>query len=104
MPESDKAGSSPPFRIFETRQFSKDPAGFGHAVQRRLDAKLRDHIYPILRENPYGGPNIKRLKNWEPPTWRYRVGEWRFFYEIDATERIVFLVAADHRKQAYRWM
>jgi mRNA-degrading endonuclease RelE of RelBE toxin-antitoxin system len=32
------------------------------------------------------------------------VGEWRFFYEIDATQRIVFLVAADHRKQAYRLM
>jgi len=104
MPESAKAGSSPPFRIFETRQFTKDLASFGPVVQLSLEAKLRDHTYPILRENPYWGPNIKRLKNWEPPTWRYRVGEWRFFYEIDATQRIVFLVAADHRKQAYRLM
>ena len=104
MLESAKAGSSPPFRIFEARQFSKDLASFGPAIRARLEAKLRDHIYPILRENPYWGPNIKRLKNWEPPTWRYRVGEWRFFYEIDAAERIVFLVAADHRKQAYRLM
>ena len=104
MLESAKAGSSPPFRIFEARQFSKDLASFGPAVRARLEAKLRDHIYPILRENPYWGPNIKRLKNWEPPTWRYRVGEWRFFYEIDATEGIVFLVAADHRKHAYRFM
>jgi mRNA-degrading endonuclease RelE of RelBE toxin-antitoxin system len=30
------------------------------------------------------------------------VGEWRFFYEVDDEERIVFMVAADHRKQAYR--
>jgi mRNA interferase RelE/StbE len=104
MPESAKAGSSPRFRIFEARQFSKDLASFGPAVRARLEARLHDHIYPILRENPYGGPNIKRLKNWEPPTWRYRVGDWRFFYEIDATEKIVFLVAADHRKQAYRLM
>jgi mRNA-degrading endonuclease RelE of RelBE toxin-antitoxin system len=30
------------------------------------------------------------------------VGEWRFFYEVDDEEGIVFMVAADHRKQAYR--
>jgi mRNA interferase RelE/StbE len=102
MPESAKAGSSPPFRIFETRQFSKDLAGFGPAVGVRLEAKLREHVYPTLRQNPYLGPNIKRLKNWQPPTWRYRVGEWRFFYQVNEMERIVFLIAADHRKQAYR--
>ncbi len=102
MPESAKAVSSPPYRIFETRQFSKDLARLGAAVQKRIEAKLRDYVYPILRENPYFGPNIKRLKNWEPHTWRYRVGEWRFFYEVDDEEGIVFMIAADHRKQAYR--
>ena len=102
MLESAKAGSSPPFRIFETRQFSKDLASLGPTVRVRLEAKLREYVYPVLRRNPYLGPNIKRLKNWEPPTWRYRVGEWRFFYEIDDLEKIVFMVTADHRKQAYR--
>jgi mRNA interferase RelE/StbE len=102
MPESAKAVSSPPYRIFETRQFSKDLAHLGAAVQKRIEAKLRDYVYPILRQNPYFGPNINRLKNWEPSTWRYRVGGWRFFYEVDDEEGIVFMVAADHRKQAYR--
>jgi mRNA interferase RelE/StbE len=102
MPESATAGSSPLFRIFETRQFSNDLASFGPAVRVRLEAKLRGYVYPTLRQNPYFGPNIKRLKNWEPPTWRYRVGEWRFFYEVDEMARTVLLVAADHRKQAYR--
>ena len=102
MPESAKAGSFPPYRIFETRQFSKDLARLGAAAQKRIEAKLRDYIYPLLRENPCFGPNIKRLKNWEPPTWRYRVAEWQFFYEVDDKERIVFMIAADHRKQAYR--
>ena len=102
MPESAKAVSSPPYRIFETRQFSKDLASFGPAVRVRLEAKLREYVYPILRQNPHFGPNIKRLKNWDPATWRYRVGEWRFFYEVDEIEKIVFLVAADHRRQAYR--
>jgi mRNA interferase RelE/StbE len=102
MPESAKAGSSPPFRIFETHQFSKDLASFGPAVRIRLEAKLRDYVYPTLCRDPYFGPNIKRLKNWEPPTWRYRVGDWRFFYEVDEMEKTVFLLVADHRKQAYR--
>ena len=102
MPENAKAGSSPPFRIFATRQFSKDLATFGPAVRIRIEARLREYVYPILPQNPHFGPNIKRLKNWELPTWRYRVGEWRFFYEVDEIEKIVFLVAADHRKQAYR--
>jgi mRNA interferase RelE/StbE len=102
MPESAEAGSSRRNRIFETRQFSKDLARLVAAAQKRIEAKLRDYVYPILREDPYFGPNIKRLKNSEPPTWRYRVGEWRFFYEIDDVEGIVFMIAADHRKQAYR--
>ncbi len=88
--------------IFETRQFSFDLARLGPAVQKRLEAKLRKSVYPILRENPFSGPNIKRLKNWEPPTWRYRVGDWRFFYEVDEKHKIVFMTVADHRKDAYR--
>jgi mRNA interferase RelE/StbE len=102
MPESAKAGSSPAFRIFETRQFSKDLASFGPTVRVRLEAKLRGYVYPTLRQSPYFGPNIKRLKNWQPPTWRYRVGAWRFFYEVNEMEKTVFLVAADHRRQACR--
>ena len=101
MPETAKGGSSP-FRIFETQQFSRDLARLGPAAQKRIEVKLRDYVYPGLRENPYFGPNIKRLKNWEPATWRYRVGDWRFFYEIDDRQRLVFMIAADHRKEAYR--
>lgn len=102
MPESAGGGSPKPFRIFETRQFLTDLAGLGPAAAKRLAAKLRESLYPVLRENPFFGPNIKRLRGWDPPTWRYRVGDWRFFYEIDETKRIVFMTAADHRKRAYR--
>jgi len=99
MLESDAGGS---YRIFETRQFLRDLERLGPAARRRLEAKLRQHVYPILRDNPHLGPNIKRLKNWEPPTWRYRVADWRFFYEIDERDRVVSMLAADHRRQAYR--
>ncbi len=102
MREREKGDSSRRFRIFETRQFSADLARLGAAATRRIENKLRNYVYPILRENPFFGSNIKRLKNWEPPAWRYRVGDWRFFYEIDEEQNIVFMIAADHRKQACR--
>ena len=102
MPKGEEADSFQPFRIFETRRFLTDLAGLGSAAQNRLEAKLRDYVYPILRRSPHSGSNIKQLNNWDPPTWRYRVGDWRFFYEIDEIHRIVFMTAADHRKDAYR--
>jgi mRNA interferase RelE/StbE len=102
MQRSERAGSFQPFRIFETGRFLRDLASLGEVAQERITAKLRDYVYPTLYHNPYSGPNIKRLKNWDPPTWRYRVGDWRFFYEIAEKHRIVFMIAADHRKEAYR--
>lgn len=102
MPKSKEVGSFQLFRVFETRSFLTDLAGLGVVAQKRLEAKLRDYIYPILRETPHSGLNIKRLKNWDPPTWRYRVGDWRFFYEIDGKRHIVFMTGAGHRKEAYR--
>jgi mRNA interferase RelE/StbE len=102
MRRSERAGSFQPFKIFETRRFLADLASLGEVAQQRIAAKLRDYVYPTLCRNPHSGPNIKRLKNWDPPAWRYRVGDWRFFYEIDEKQRIVYMIAADHRKEAYR--
>ena len=102
MPESEKPGSSQPYNIFETQQFQNDLARLGPSVQRRIEAKLRHFVYTMLRENPQLGPNIKRLRNWEPTTCRWQVGDWRFFYEIDLRQRIVLMTVADHRKEVYR--
>ena len=91
-----------PYRVFETDTFRRCLADLARAGQGRLEFKLRTHVYPRLRENPHHGPQVKRLKDWRPPTWRYRVGDWRFFYEIDEDERVVYMTAAHHRGQAYR--
>jgi mRNA interferase RelE/StbE len=63
--------------------------------------KIRNFVYPQLREHPHFGPNIRKLKDFEPETWRYRIGAWRFFYEIDEDEKIVFMIAASHRSSSY---
>ena len=34
-----------------------------------------------FRKHPHFGQHIKKLKDFTPDTWRYRIGAWRFFYE-----------------------
>ncbi len=97
-----KAVSLRKFRVFETGQFvedlEQDFSGKGTTIRK----KLSDYVYPQLISNPYMGKNIKKLKNYKPDTWRYRIGEYRFFYEIDENDGIVFMIAADARKDSYR--
>ncbi len=90
------------YRIFETEAFQEDLARISRSGLRRIEQKLHEHVYPQIRFEPHFGPNIKRLKNWEPPALRYRIGAWRFFYEIDEKKKMVYMTAADHRSQAYR--
>jgi mRNA interferase RelE/StbE len=89
------------WRIFETDQFVKDLEAISRGGRRQMAAKLREVVYPQLRDQPFFGPQIKKLKAYQPETWRYRIGSWRFFYEIDEAERIVFMIAAAHRGSAY---
>jgi mRNA interferase RelE/StbE len=89
------------YRIFETEQFQKDLKQIALSGQRKVTQKLRDFVYPQLREHPHFGPHIRKLKSFEPETWRYRIGAWRFFYEIDEKENVVYMLAASHRSSAY---
>jgi mRNA interferase RelE/StbE len=95
------AASLGSYRIFETEQFAKDLQALARSGLSRIERKLREVVYPELRDRPHFGPHIKKLKGWEPETWRYRIGAWRFFYEIDEAERLILLVGAAHRSAAY---
>ena len=63
--------------------------------------KLREYVYPQLRQEPFWGKNIKKLKGYSPETWRYRIGKFRVFYIIDKMDQIVFILTIDFRKDAY---
>ena len=89
------------YRIFETRQLQKDLDSIAKAGQAEVSRKLRSVVYPQLRSHPHYGNNIRKLKGYSPDTWRYRIGAWRFFYEIDEDERIIFMISASHRGSAY---
>ncbi|HEX7485583.1 MAG TPA: type II toxin-antitoxin system RelE/ParE family toxin [Vicinamibacterales bacterium] len=94
------AARSRGFRIFETDEFQK---ALGRLRPRpSLRDKLGSYVYPQLRQNPYFGPNIRKLLDYAPATWRYRIGSYRVFYSLDENESIVFLLTIDDRKDAYR--
>lgn len=90
------------YRIFETDEFIKQLESLQEQDRERIARKLRDYAYPRLRENPYFGANIAKLKSFDPPLRRYRIGDFRLFYAIDGVEKIVFMVTLDHRKGSYR--
>ena len=89
------------FRIFETSQFLENLEEELGNQKERIKQKLAGYVYPQLKQQPYFGKNIKKLVNYKPETWRYRIGDYRFFYQIDGKRRIVIMIAADSRGSAY---
>lgn len=90
------------FRIFETETFLTSLEQDFEGKKEKIKGKLRTQVYQQLRESPSFGPNIKKLRDWTPPTWRYRIGSYRFFYEIDNENKIVSMLIAEHRGRAYK--
>ena len=70
------------FKIFETDRFLKDLNKIDESDKIKIYKRLLDKIYPQIKDNPYFGKNIKKLKAYKPDTWRYRIGNFRLFYEI----------------------
>lgn len=67
------------------------------ALVRKLNRCFR-HV----RENPYGHPNIKRLKGPLAGHFRYRVGDWRVIYQVGEQEHEVTVLLIAHRSKVYR--
>ncbi|MCK4771938.1 MAG: type II toxin-antitoxin system RelE/ParE family toxin [Candidatus Latescibacteria bacterium] len=94
-------GSLPEYRIFETEEFLKKLKKLQVRDSRLIRRKLDEYIYPQLRQEPFFGPNIKKLRGYSPETWRYRIGQFRLFYGIDEEEDIVSILTVDLRRDAY---
>ncbi|MFH1379432.1 MAG: type II toxin-antitoxin system RelE/ParE family toxin [bacterium] len=88
-------------KLFKTQRFLDDLEKDFSGQKKRIKQKLESYVYPQLKHQPYFGKHIKKLKNYKPETWRYRIGDCRFFYEIDEERKIVFMITADDRGSAY---
>ena len=90
------------YRIFETDEFQKQLKRVTPRQRKAIENKLSAYVYPQLKVAPWYGPNIKKLRGFDPETWRYRIGNHRVFYCVDEEDRIVFILTIDDRKDAYR--
>ena len=89
------------YQIFETDEFLKRINKITNRDQIFIGRKLLQHIYPQLKEEPHYGNNIKKLIDYKPETWRYRIGKYRLFYVIDENEKTVYILSIDLRKDTY---
>ena len=85
------------FLIAETKTFEKIKT----TIESKLYAKIKNIVYPQLRQNPYFGTNIKKLKGEFDGYYRYRLGNYRLFYMVDNEKVIVFVIDIRQRKDAY---
>jgi len=85
------------FQIAETSTFEKSKK----KIDKKLYEKIKKFVYPQLRENPFFGSNIKKLKDNLEGYYRYRVGNYRLFYLIEDEKLIIVVVDFKHRQQAY---
>lgn len=100
MPGREEAVLSE-YKIFETNEFQKQLRKITSVKRKGIEKKLSEYVYPQLKSAPFYGPNIKKLKGYEPETWRYRIGNYRIFYCMDNEEAIVFILTVDDRKDVY---
>ncbi|GAB1458201.1 hypothetical protein MASR2M48_35090 [Spirochaetota bacterium] len=87
------------YKIAETITFEKK---IKTPKYKELYKKINEYVYPILRDNPFFGTNIKKLKGKFKEIYRYRIGNYRLFYKISEETVIVFILDIETRKDAYK--
>ncbi|MEM9272101.1 MAG: type II toxin-antitoxin system RelE/ParE family toxin [Cyanobacteria bacterium P01_F01_bin.143] len=89
------------YEVFVAEQYDKQLEKMGKSDRVFIEKKMKEYVIPQLKSEPYFGSNIKKLKNYDPPTWRYRIGKYRIFYEIDSESQEVNILSIHQRKDAY---
>ena len=101
MPQKEKVDSYEEYQIFETDEFLKRLTKLSKRDSEFIEKKLMNYVYDQLRSEPHYGTNIKKLRDYVPEMWRYRIGKFRVFYTIEEEDKIVFIITVDFRKDAY---
>lgn len=89
------------YRLFETNEFLKSIEKLEKQSREFVRNKLNSYVYPQIKNEPHFGINIKKLKDYTPETWRYRIGGYRIFYSINEDDKIVLLLVTELRKDSY---
>lgn len=79
---------------------SPEAQGFYAAAERHLARKMA-RCFAQLESDPRRHNNIKRLSDDFKGLLRYRVGDWRVIYRIDAAAHRVLVLSIAHRSEVY---
>ena len=85
------------YSIAETKHFQKIKSKF----PPKIYDKIKTIVYPQLKNNPFFGINIKKLKGEFEGYYRYRLGNYRLFYLIE-NDKVVVVTDFKHRQGAYK--
>ena len=89
------------YEVFIAVEYDKQLKNLPKNDQALIEKKMKEYIIPQLKSEPHFGSNIKKLKNYDPPTWRYHMGKYRIFYEIDDESKEVDILTILSRRDAY---
>ena len=87
------------YKIAETENYSRK---INSRKYNHMYKKIFEDIYPILKNNPFFGGNIKKLKGDYKDIYRFRIGNYRLFYKIEENESIIFVIDIETRQDAYK--
>ncbi len=90
------------YDLFETEEFLNSIERLQKRDKALIQNKLKEYVYPQIKSEPHFGINIKKLRDYSPNTWRYRIGSYRVFYTIDENDKLVLLLIIESRDKAYR--
>jgi len=82
-------------RLIVSQGARRDLRRLSRGVAERVAAPIE-----MLAENPRP-PGCRLLRDYHPPTWRVRVGDWRILYEINDDAGTVTVTGVRHRSKAY---
>ena len=90
------------YSIFATEEFDKKFAKLSKDRQKFIENKISEFLVPQLQVEPHFGNNIKKLRGYDNNTYRYRIGNFRIFYQIDEDKKDIALLTIAPRKDAYK--
>jgi mRNA-degrading endonuclease RelE of RelBE toxin-antitoxin system len=89
------------YKVFIAQEYDQQLKEFPKKDQELITKKMKEYVIPQLASEPHFGLNIKKPKNYDPPTWRYCIGKYRIFCEINSETKEVDILTIYLRKDAY---
>lgn len=88
------------YKVIYTSKAQKDLYKLSGDIAKRILTKVSDYV---KLDNPLD--KAKKLKGFDEPTFRFRVGDFRIVFRLDKkTKKLVILVVLriQHRKDIYK--